>query len=859
MGEVWRAHDTRLDRSVAIKVLPREFAADEKVKMRFEREAKTISQLSHPNICTLYDVGHEGGVEYLVMELIEGESLAERIARAPLPMDEVIRFGVEIARALHRAHLAGVIHRDVKPGNIMLARDGAKLLDFGLARSAVVQVAPDGATLQKPLTQEGAIVGTFQYMAPEQLEGQNLDHRTDIFALGAVLYEMATGRRAFEGKTKTSLIAAIVSARPTPVSQLQPLVPPELEHVIERCMEKAPADRWQSAHDVAEELKWVGSRGAATGATAPIASRRTSREVLAWSLALVVAIAAATTVTWQASRARASQRVVTTSIVVPEKATFVFDVGTAILSPDGTRLAFAADEGGVTRIWVRQLDSTKAQPLAGTEGASFPFWSFDGKAIGFFADGSLKRIDVSGGPVETLAKTSSPRGGAWGRDGTILFTPSTYDALYAVSASGGEVRQATKLDPRGGVISHRFPSFAPDGRHFVFLGFGASGIPNVLLGTLDGPETVPLTIADAGAQFAPSGHLLFVRDRILRAQRVDLRAKRLVGEATPLAEAVQVSNGINFANFSTANNGVLSYVGGPSATVARLVWFDATGKKLAETGAPGEYFDPRISHDGKVVSYIAADNQGNLDLWTIDLERGVPTRFTFTNGNEYLGAWSPDDRLIAYTSVDRSPGDIYVARSDHSGEPELLAADPRRKIVNDWSRDGRYLLFHTFSPGTRADIDAWSFGERKIIPILHSPFSEIHPHLSPDGVWMAYVSDESGRNEVYVQKFLVPSAKWQVSSRGGSMPRWSRDGRQIFYYSADGKLMAASVRPGATFSVDAPRILFAVRMRTHASVTRNQYDVSPDGRFLINVVPLDQASPPITLVQNWPLLLRDKQ
>src|SRR5437867_6624632 len=483
MGEVWKARDTRLDRSVAIKVLPAEFAENAQLKLRFEREAKTISQLNHPNICTLYDVGFLGGgpppsaadaaegrgapqsgVPYLVMELLDGESLADRLTKGPLPIEQVLRYGIEIAEALEKAHKAGVVHRDLKPGNIMLTKAGAKLLDFGLAKPASVFNA-DGATQHKPLTQEGTIVGTFQYMAPEQIEGGEVDARTDIFALGAVLYEMATGKRAFEGKSKASLIASILTAEPQPITAVQPMTPASFDRVIRTCLQKEPDDRWQSAHDVATELRWVSE---APSTTTP----RRARSLLVWSMAAilgVISIALAVAL-WRETQSARNEPAVRTLILPPENTTFDF-LGAAAppaVSPDGKRIVFGAVEPGKKRmLYVRPLDSLVAQQLIGTEGATFPFWSPDGRFIGFFVDNALKKLEVIGGAPVTLCSVIDGRGGSWSPDGqTIIFT-GRFAPIYRVPSAGGTPSTVTTLEGRD--VTHRFRQFLPVGHHFLFL------------------------------------------------------------------------------------------------------------------------------------------------------------------------------------------------------------------------------------------------------------------------------------------------------------------------------------------------------------------------------------------------------
>ena len=843
MGEVYRARDTRLDRSVAIKILPSEFAHNAQLKLRFEREAKTISQLSHPNICTLYDVGDD----YLVMELLEGESLADRVGRGPLPIADIFRYGAQIADALSRAHRAGVVHRDLKPGNVMITKTGAKLLDFGLAKeSGVPPPSAADLTQQKPLTQEGTILGTFQYMAPEQLEGQDADARTDIFAFGALLYEMAAGKRAFEGKTKTSLIASIVGGTPRALSEIRPVTPRALEHVIAKCLEKDPDDRWQSAADVAEELRWIAAEPAAE-------SRPRRSSLIPWLVAIaaiVIVIAAFVLVTLR----KPVSHVMYSDITAPVEATFTFDEGPATIAPDGAMIVFpAVTANGVSTLWVRPLDGPVAHPLHGTEGGTFPFWSPDSKSLAFFADAKLRRIELASGTIETLADAPSGRGGSWAPDGTILFSPSPGDAIYRVAQSGGPVQPVTQLDGARGDSSHRYPAILADGRHFIAFVQGSNEGGNLLLASLDSKETKIVGTADAGVVFAPPDSVLIVRDRVLRAQRINPRTSAFEGEAFPIAEGVQASGTYNYANVSASRTGVITYVTGASATRADFVVIDQTGKKISTIGEPGDKLDPRVSPDGFTILSSVDNAGGNADIWAYDVRRNVSTQLTFAAGNEFGPVFSPDGKSMVYTSFEHRPGDLFLKRIDGSGAGEVLYGDKRRKVPSDWTRDGKYIVFNVVNPKTVWDIEAYSVLDHKTFPVVASADSDMQGHVSPDGKWIAYSTIGAGRHEVYVQRFPTSSERWQISGGGGGMPAWSRDGRQLFYVTPDGKMMAASVHPsGDQFVADAPRVLFTTGMRQLSGVTRNQYDVMPDGKFLVNVVSAeDRRIVPITIVQNW--------
>jgi serine/threonine protein kinase len=843
MGEVYRARDTRLDRAVAIKILPADFAKNGQLKIRFECEAKTISQLSHPNICTLFDVGDN----YLVMELLEGETLADRLWRGPLPLADVLKFGIQIADALGRAHRAGIVHRDLKPANVMLTKSGAKLLDFGLAKTTSGIVDMAGPTQHKALTQEGTIVGTFQYMAPEQLEGAEADARTDIFALGAVLYEMTTGKRAFDGKTKTSLIAAIVSGQPRPLSEMQPLTPSALEHVVKKCLEKDPDARWQSAQDVAEELRWIGEGQS----TARVRSAAASWPLIA--AAAVLALVIGTLIgAWTIIRRRPPERITYSEINPPEKTGFVFDNSPAVLSPDGSKIVYVArPKDGAMSLYVRPLDKPDALALRGTENALFPFWSPDSRVIGFFADGRLKRIAASGGSIDTLAPAATGRGGSWAGE-TMIFAPTPGSALYQIPASGGEVKPLTQLNVDRGDTSHRLPVFLPDGRHFLAFVQGISEGANILLGSIDGTENRMVLSADGGVSFAPPDTVLFVRDRALRAQRMDMKTFRMIGEPTPLAERVQASSSLNFANFSVSTNGLLTYVSGASATLTVMTFFDVKGKQLGSVGEPAEQLDPRVSPDGHAVACARSDANGSQDVWAVDLRRNVTTRLTFSPANEFGPVWAPDSKVIVYTSFDKRPGDLFVKRVEGTGPGEPLLVDKRRKIASQWTADGKYIIYHALTPGSTWDVEALSIADKKTIRLVHGPASEVLGYVSPDGHWLAYASDESGKTEIFVQAFPDGGGRWQISGGGGTMPIWSPDGHELYYVSSDSTLMAAAVRVGRTFEADTPRVLFTPGIRLVTGVTRRQYDVSRDGRFLINMNPPEtQAMPGITLVQNW--------
>jgi serine/threonine protein kinase/WD40 repeat protein len=866
MGEVYKALDTRLERTVAVKVLPSHMSASPEVRQRFEREAKTISQLSHPHICALYDVGREGETEYLVMEYLEGETLLERLAKGALPLEQTLRYGTEIADALDKAHRQGIVHRDLKPGNVMLTKSGVKLLDFGLAK-AMAPAAPRGSLTSLPtqqgLTQEGTILGTFQYMAPEQLEGKEADGRTDIFAFGCVLYEMATGKKAFSASSQASLITAIMSADPPSISSVQPMSPPALDRVVKKCLGKDPEDRWQNAADLGSELKWIGEGSSQASAAAPVVARRRNRERLSWGLTgLALLLAAAATVRYERQPAVLAVPM-RSSIVLPEKSA----LRAIALAPNGAKLVFVArDSSGKNLLWIRPLDSLTVQPLPGTENPSFPFWSPDSRFIGFFAEGKLKKIDASGGPPQTLCDAPVNRGGTWNREEVILFAPVSESPIYRVSASGGLPTPVTRFDPVRGESSHRWPYFLPDGRHFLYVvaSFGSGGQEEkhgIYLGSLDSKEEKFLLRAKSSVAYSPSfakaseGYLLFFRERNLLAQPFDVKSLRIMGDPLLVAEEIQYFSNIASAVFSASENGVLLYQAWSASGVSQLVWFDRSGKEVGSLGAPGDQSNPRISPDGKRVALDIIDPQaGNRDIWIYETSGGIPTRFTSDPGLEGGPIWSPDGSRIVFIAVRKGHVQLYQKSSSGAGSEEPVLESERTKVPTDWSLDGRFILYRAFDATT--NLELWALpvgGDRKPTPFIKTAYGVTQGQFSPDGRWVAYASNESGKWEIYVASFPGPGGNWKVSSAGGSEPRWRRDGKELFYLAPDGKLMALDVKEGATFEAEVARPLFQTRRREHTSAADLfSYDVSPDGRrFLVNTDVGEVAPPSLTLVVNW--------
>ncbi len=857
MGEVYRAKDTRLDRFVAIKVLPAHVAANADLRQRLEREAKTISGLNHPNICTLHDVGHQDGIDYLVMELLDGESLQERLKKGPLPLGPALRHAIEIADALDKAHRQGVIHRDLKPANVMLTKSGAKLLDFGLAKQAGPGAGVGVSTLataEKPLTEAGTLLGTFQYMAPEQLEGREADARTDVFAFGAVLYEMVTGRKAFLGKSQASLISAIMQSEPAPISALAPMVPPALERVVRACLAKEADDRWQSAHDVAAELRWIAEAGSGAGSPAPAVSRRKNRERLAWA----IAAASLGVATWLGlSRARPapapSARVLRTTILLPERV----QLNNAVLSPDGSRLVFSGiDATGKVQLWVRPLDTDGATPIAGTEGGVLPFWSPDSRNVGFFADKKLKRVEVTGGAPMTLCDVDGV-GGAWAPTGDILFTPPA-GPISRVPAAGGKPTVATRIDTSRGETAHRYPFVLPDGRHFLYLALNVSGnsrdpANRILVGSLDGSPSKPVIAANYNAQYA-DGYLLFIRGGdlggSLLAQRFDPVRLETTGDPVTVVDQIGLyPDFLGFGDYSVSASGSLVF--DAFRLVTRLEWLDRSGRQTGVFGEPGPHFNPRISPDGMRVAYDLYDTgTQTTQIWVGDVARGVQSRLT-TGSSNSQPVWSPDGSRIAFQSDRKHQADVYVRLASGMGSDEAITDENSQKIPNDWSKDGRFLALFDREPGGNRLIRLSAIpvsGDRKpfvVIPPVPNFLGGLR--FSPDGHWLAYNSDESGRNEVYVTSFPDGQKRVQISNAGGVEPKWTRGGREIVYAAFDGKVVSAEVDLGPRPRVGVPRPLFQL-----PEGTATGWDVSGDGeRFLLNVPVIKSSAMPLSLVTNW--------
>jgi serine/threonine protein kinase len=851
MGEVYRARDTKLDRHVALKVLPEAFAHDADRMARFEREAHLLASLNHPHIATIHGVEESGGVRALVMELVPGESL-----KGPLPLETALCYAKQIADALEAAHDKGIVHRDLKPANIMITPAGVvKVLDFGLAAVSPDPASgsadrPNSPTLTMRATQAGMLMGTAAYMSPEQAAGKPVDKRADIWSFGVVLWEMLTGQRLFDGETISHTLADVLRA-PIDFDKLPRETPRAVRDLLKRCLDRGVKTRLRDIGEARVALEApVGEEPAPPTALSP--SRLGIAGWIAGSI-LLLALIALSFIHFRTAPPP-QERSVRFQVPLPEKSTDAM----FRLSPDGRYLAIAGRivRGG-SRLWVRPLDSVEARALPGTEFASFPFWSPDSAFIGFFDQGKLKRIALAGGPPQTICDApNSIGGGTWNRDGVIVFTPEYGKPFSRVPAAGGVPMPMTKL---AGSVAQAFPQFLPGGDRFLYRvsAPGKPGVAGVYVGSLD--DKLPVRIlASSGATYAPpsasgnTGHLLFLRESTLMAQAFDPEQLRLSGEMVPLAEPVGTYSYGLLAAFSVSDNGVLAYSSGAAGVNRELVWLDRTGKQMELAGPPGEYSNFRLSPDEKRI-VMDRSAQPNADIWVLDILRGVTSRLTFDPAIDNLAIWSPDGQRVLFPSNRKGSFDLYIKAATGAGSEQLLIKlGTPTGWATDWSRDGRFILYQI--PGANTGQDLWiapQFGDRKPFPYLQTQFNEQGGVFSPDGRWIAYVSDESGRDEIYVQAFPLSGEKHEISTGGGSEPYWRKDGTELFYLGTDRNLMAVPVKLGTTITPGSPTSLFPVP----ASAQRNSYAVTGDGRrFLISR--LAGEMPPITVVTNWPAGLK---
>ncbi|SPE34199.1 Serine/threonine protein kinase [Candidatus Sulfopaludibacter sp. SbA6] len=838
MGEVWKARDTRLDRIVAIKISKEQFSE------RFEREARAVAALNHPHICQLYDVGPN----YLVMEFIEGAPL-----KGPLPLEKAVEYAGQILEALDAAHRKGITHRDLKPANILVTKQGIKLLDFGLAKQAGPLAAGD-ATLTQALTQHGQILGTLQYMAPEQLQGKDTDARSDLFAFGCVLYEMLTGKRAFEGESAASVIAAILEREPLPLTAAPPL-----ERVVRRSLAKDPDQRFQTVRDLKAALGWAMEQ-------APPADRPGGLSHWKWVAATALVIGALGG--WGVAHFRqppADDRVFRLPLNPPERGQFVFgnSVGGIALSPDGRTAAFVASGKGKTGLWVRPLDGTTARLIAGTEGAAYPFWSPDSKSIAYFTINKLQRVDLAGGTLVTVCETPAiGRGGSWGGDGRILFGSLT-DGIFQVPASGGTPTPLTTTGASLGEAFHRWPQILPGGRFLYLVQSEKPENDGVYVASLARPgERVRLLTTDTNVVYAPGSdgksYLLWLRGETLFAQEFDPGTPKLAGEPHVVASPVAKLASLGQMQVSVSASGVLLY--SASNTSSQFTWLDRAGKPHGAVGEPGEYTMFRLSADGRNV-VASRDRPGGNDLWLLEVERAAARRFTANSNVNIYPVWSPDGRTIVFTTS--TPRNLFRKDSSGSGSEQRLTQSPNSQLANDWSRDGRWVVYQETTPGSQRDLwilpmspDGKLAAEGKPKLYLQTRFDELWARFSPEAPprWMAYQSDETGRYEVYIRAFPEPRGEFQISTGGGQYPQWGADGREIFYVSPDNRLMVVSLKLGAdTVTPSTPRELFPLPV---LDTGWSPYDTAPDGqRFLLRAT-LEQAGAPLTVIVNWLALLK---
>jgi eukaryotic-like serine/threonine-protein kinase len=865
MGEVYRARDATLGRDVALKVLPEVLARDPDRMARFKREAQVLASLNHPNIAAIYGFEESGGVRALVIELVEGATLAERLKQGSLSLEDALSFARQTAEALEAAHDRGIVHRDLKPANIKITPEGnVKVLDFGLAKALENETSSSSSVSNSPTltvaaTQAGVILGTAAYMSPEQAKGKPADRRADIWAFGCVLYEMLTGLRPFEGETVSDVLAGVIRAEPD-WQALPGAVPPRVRELVRRCLIKDPKHRLQAIGDARitiEEL-WTGTTDSSASLLSPAPTvgvpplHPASRRALPWAIAglllVVSALLAFTLITGKPIPVPSVQATISLPADLTQPDLDLFSV-----SPDGRRLAFvAAASGERPRLWLRPLDSPTAQPLAGTEGATYSFWSPDSRYIAFFADGKLKKIEASGGAAQSLCDASEGRGGAWGPNGNIVFAPGIYTGIYEVAETGGTPVQLTSLSNSGD--SDRFPSFLPDGKHVLFLYLTGSGKKDLLqVVSLQSKEVKTIAEISSDAFYDSSGYLLYQREGSLVGQKFDVNNFTLSGDAFPIVDQISFIQDRGNVLSSISSNGVMVFRGGKLGGDAQLTWFDRDGNRLDTLGEPAEIFQPVISPDGKRVIESILDASGKNTLWMLDVARGVPSRFTFTGPSDGWPVWSPDGKQVAYESNRGGNLEIFVKPASGVEDEKPLVTGEGESMPTDWSRDSRFIAYQTQSRATKK-FDIWILpmtGEQKPFSFIATEANEISGMFSPDDRWLAYLSNETGRDEAYVVPFPGRSGKWQISSSGAEWVFWVNGGREIDYITPDGRWMAVEVNGvGSDFSIGATKTLFGGKSLP-GSILQPGLWITPDGKRLLKPIASGSSAIQFSVITNW--------
>jgi len=867
MGEVYRAQDTRLERTVAIKILPAHLSCDPVHKQRFEREAKTISGLNHPHICVLYDVGHQDGIDYLVMECVEGETLGKRLEKGPLPLEQVLKYGAQIAEALDKAHRSSVVHRDLKPGNIMLTPSGAKVLDFGLAKPAAIVLT--GATLsaaapRTPMTEEGTIVGTFQYMSPEQVEGKELDGRSDIFSLGAVLYEMMTGKRAFEGKSHLSVASAILDKEPAPISSIKPLTPPVLDHAIRKCLSKSADERWQSGSDLASELKWISEAGKSSGTHAAAIARK---GVASWAYGIAGAVAATLTfaglLLWRGQSTR-DQSVLRLTITRPQEEPIHVGYGPALaLSPDGRRIVFVVAHGADTQLVLRDLSSFEAKLIPGTEGATTPFFSPDGEWLAFMAPGKIKKIPVNGGAAIDVTDVpgfvGSTIGGTWLADGTIVFNSGMTAGLVRVPASGGKAEAVNRPDDQNGMAWEWWPEALPGGDVLFTQRSGEGpGEGSIAVASLKTGKCKTVVERGEYARYAPGGRIVYLQNGVLLAVPFDERKMEVTGAPEPVLEGVQYTP-LSYAQFAIAANGTLAYIPGAAKDLNNtLVTIDRSGREEPLKASPRGFEDMDLSPDGKLLAMTVIGGQ-QWNVWIYDLQQGSLNRLTF-EGDNRDPMWSADGKRVIYGSTRNGRRGLYWKPVSGTGGEEQLLDSPRQLFPASVTNDGKYLIYDSGAWEGTAGIYALPLqGERKPQVLFKQP-SLANGKVSPSGKWVAYESSETGRTEIYVRRFTAGAEKWQVSTEGGAHALWSRDGGELYFRGSGPKgamVMSTTIGKGEEFTFSPPRALFPFGC---VEAGAHDYGVMSNGQKIVCIKEpeAEKRATQVNVVLNWASELKKK-